>query len=95
MLAWVSGQFWRSERSHLIGATGCPGNVLADNRGGAGVSIPNMAAGVYEVRSFNGNAEERIGETGDLRLSVHQDLIEGKPPHLGCKRIREPTRSYR
>jgi hypothetical protein len=32
-------------------------DVLADNRGGAGVSIPNMITGVYEVRSIDSDAD--------------------------------------
>jgi hypothetical protein len=65
--------------------------VSADNRGGAGVSIPNKVAGVYEVRSADNDGDERayIGKAGDLRLRVRQGLVKGKLPHSGGKRIRE------
>jgi len=67
------------------------GEVLTDNRGGAGVSIPNMIAGVYEVRSIDQDADGRvyIGKAGDLRLRVRQGLVKGKLPHPGGRRIRE------
>jgi hypothetical protein len=67
------------------------GDFLADNRGGAGVSIPNMVAGVYEVRSIDNDADDRvyIGKAGDLRLRVRQGLVKGKLPHSGGRRIRE------
>lgn len=65
--------------------------VSADNRGGAGVSIPSKVAGVYEVRSADNDGDERtsIGKAGDLRLRVRQGLVKGKLPHSGGKRIRE------
>jgi hypothetical protein len=65
--------------------------VSADNRGGAGVSIPNMIAGVYEVRSVDNEADDRmyIGKAGDLRLRVRQGLVKGKLSHPGGRRIRE------
>ncbi|MGP8001863.1 MAG: hypothetical protein ACLPKI_31735 [Streptosporangiaceae bacterium] len=65
-------------------------DVSADNRGGAGVSIPNKVAGVYEVRSADNDGDERtyIGKAGDLRLRVRQGLVKGKLPHSGGKRIR-------
>jgi hypothetical protein len=66
-------------------------DVSADNRGGAGVSIPNMSAGVYEVRSIDNDADDRIyiGKAGDLRLRVRQGLVKGKLPHSGGRHIRE------
>lgn len=65
-------------------------DVSADNRGGAGVSIPNKVAGVYEVRSADNDGSERtyIGKAGDLRLRVRQGLVKGKLPHSGGTRIR-------
>lgn len=67
------------------------GEILTDNRGGAGVSIPNMVAGVYEVRSIDNEPGDRayIGKAGDLRLRVRQGLVKGKLPHSGGRRIRE------
>jgi hypothetical protein len=55
-------------------------DVSTDNRGGAGVSIPNMVAGVYEVRSIDKDADDRvyIGKARDLRLRVRQGLVKGK-----------------
>jgi hypothetical protein len=55
------------------------------------VSIPNMVAGVCEVRSIDNDADDRvyIGKAGDLRLRVRQGLVKGKLPHSGEKRIRE------
>jgi len=66
-------------------------DVSADNRAGAGVSIPNMIAGVYEVRSVDNETDDRIyiGKAGDLRLRVRQGLVKGKLPHSGGRRIRE------
>ncbi len=66
-------------------------DVSADNRGGAGVSIPNMIAGVYEVRSVDNEADDRlyIGKARDLRLRVRQGLVKGKLPHPGGRRLRE------
>jgi hypothetical protein len=65
--------------------------VAADNRGGAGVLIPNHASGVYEVRHAERDRQERIyiGKAGDLRLRVRQGLVKGKLPHSGGHRIRE------
>jgi hypothetical protein len=65
-------------------------NLVADNRGGAGVSIPNQVPGVYEVRVSGANGSERlyIGKAGDLRLRVRQGLVKGKIPHPGGTRIR-------
>jgi hypothetical protein len=68
------------------------GDVSADNRSGAGVSIPNGIAGVYEVRSIdNYDVDGRvyIGKAGDLRLRVRQGLVKGKLSHSGGRRIRE------
>jgi hypothetical protein len=67
------------------------GDLVTDNRGGAGVSIPNMVAGVYEVCSIDNDADARmyIGKAGDLRLRVRQGLVKGKLPHPGGTRIRE------
>jgi hypothetical protein len=61
-------------------------DVATDNRGGAGVLIPNHASGVYEVRHAERDRQERIyiGKAGDLRLRV-----KGKLPHSGGHRIRE------
>lgn len=58
---------------------------MTDNRGGAGVSIPNMVAGVYEVRSIDNEADDRVyRQAGDLRLRVRQGLVKGKlPPPWG------------
>jgi hypothetical protein len=66
-------------------------DVTADNRGGAGVSMPNKVAGVYEVRCVDSDGDERIyiGKAGDLRLRVRHGLVKGKLPHPGGKRIRE------
>jgi len=66
-------------------------DVAADNRRGAGVSIPNKLPGVYEVRSADHDGGERtyIGKAGDLRLRVRQGLVKGTLPHSGGKRIRE------
>ena len=60
-------------------------DVSADNRAGAGVSIPNMIADVYEVRSVDNETDDRIyiGRAGDLRLRVRQGLVKGKLPHSG------------
>jgi hypothetical protein len=66
-------------------------DVAVDNRGGAGVLIPNHASGVYEVRYAERDRRERIyiGKAGDLRLRVRQGLVKGKLPHSGGHRIRE------
>lgn len=65
--------------------------LSADNRGGAGVAIPNGAPGVYEVRHGGNDGAERlyIGRASDLRLRVRQGLVKGKLPHSGGRRIRE------
>ena len=65
-------------------------DLAADNRGGAGVSIPNQVPGVYEVRASGAHGSERlyIGKAGDLRMRVRQGLVKGKIPHPGGTRIR-------
>src|SRR5215217_1196585 len=67
------------------------GDVLLDNRGGAGVSIPNHVPGVYEVRYADHKAAERlhIGRTNDLRRRIRQGLVKGAVPHSTGKRIRQ------
>jgi excinuclease UvrABC nuclease subunit len=66
-------------------------DVLADNRGGDGVFIPNQVPGVYEVRFTEGGRDERvyIGKAADLRLRIRQGLVKGKLPHSEGKRIRQ------
>ena len=66
-------------------------NLIAANRGGVGVSIPNRVPGVYEVRASGPNGSERlyIGKAGDLRLRVRQGLVKGKLSHSGGTGIRE------
>jgi hypothetical protein len=65
-------------------------DLVADNRGGAGVSIPNLVPGVYEVRSSGANESERlyIGKEGNLRMRVRQGLVKGKNAHSGGTEIR-------
>lgn len=65
-------------------------DVAADDRGGAGVTIPNHVAGVYEVRRTGHYGTERlyIGRASDLRLRVRQGLVKGKLPHPGGNRLR-------
>jgi hypothetical protein len=66
-------------------------DVLIDNRGGAGVSIPNQIAGVYEVRYVDHQSAERlhIGKAGDLRMRIRQGLVKGAALHSAGKRIRQ------
>lgn len=71
----------------LDGSDWVPGvEILTDNRGGAGVSIPNVIAGVYEVHSIDNEPGDRvyIGRAGDLRLRVRQGLAKCKLPHLAA-----------
>lgn len=65
-------------------------DVLIDNRGGAGVYIPNRKPGVYEVkRADHGDAERLyIGETRDLRLRVRPGLVKGRAKHPAGGQIR-------
>lgn len=65
-------------------------DLVADNRGGFGVTIPNQVPGVYEVRASAANGAERlyIGKAGNLRMRVRQGLVKGKLPHPGGTRIR-------
>ncbi len=46
--------------------------LLADARGGAGVSIPNGQPGVYEVKLSDHAGDERLytGKASDLRMRV-------------------------
>lgn len=66
-------------------------DVLLDNRGGAGVSIPNHVPGVYEVRYADHQAGERlhIGRASDLRMRIRQGLVKGAVPRSTGKRIRQ------
>jgi hypothetical protein len=66
-------------------------DVLFDNRGGAGVSIPNHVPGVYEVRYADHKAAERlhIGKTSNLRMRIRQGLVKGAVPHSTGERIRQ------
>lgn len=66
-------------------------HLLPDNRGGAGVSIPNHIPGVYEVRYADHLAAERlhIGRASDLRMRIRQGLVKGAVPHSTGKRIRQ------
>ena len=65
-------------------------DILIDNRGGAGVYIPNGKPGVYEVKRADHDGDERlyIGETGDLRFRVRQGLVKGKSLHPAGGQIR-------
>jgi hypothetical protein len=57
------------------------GDLLSDNRGGAGVLIPNRVAGVYEVRSIDKEADDRpmggYQQAGRIRGRV--------APHVSCQ----------
>jgi hypothetical protein len=77
ILEWSSWTPWR--------------DVFLDNRGGAGVSIPNHLPGVYEVRYADHKAAERlhIGRASDLRMRIRQGLVKGAVLHSTGKRIRQ------
>jgi hypothetical protein len=64
--------------------------ILVDNRGGAGVHIPNEKPGVYEVKRADHSRGERlyIGETGNLRFRIRQGLVKGKAGHPAGDQIR-------
>ncbi len=66
-------------------------DLLLDNRGGAGVSIPNHVPGVYEAKYADHEAAERlhIGRASDLRMRIRQGLVKGAVPHSTGKRIRQ------
>jgi len=66
-------------------------DVLVDNRGGLGISIPNRTPGVYEVKYADHQGAERIhiGMSGDLRMRVRQGLVKGATPHSTGRRIRQ------
>ena len=70
-------------------------DVLLDNRGGAGVSIPRPAdPGVYEVKYADHAAAERLhmGGPAALRMRIRQGLVKGAVPRSTGKRIRQRTR---
>jgi len=65
-------------------------DLLVDNRRGAGVHIPNRAAGVYEVKYADHTGAERlhIGRTNNLRARIRQGLVKGGM-HSTSRRIRQ------
>lgn len=66
-------------------------DVAIDNRGGAGIFIPNRTAGVYEVKyaDHDGDGRLHIGRAANLRMRIRQGLVKGATPHSTGRRIRQ------